>query len=173
MEQEDLPGDATTLIYLAKADGFDIAARCVRGILVPPSVWREAVEAGERRGYPDVARIRVAERAGFLRRIALHDAAEALSATIAGQHRLGLGESEVLALAHETMRAIVDDGRAARVAEALGIRPLSTLFLPVFGRQGGSLGEDEALAYVRRLAVAANARAEAVFVIEQFIRGVR
>ena len=173
MEQEELPADATTLIYLAKADGFDLAARCLRGFVVPPAVWGEAVEAGERRGYPDAARIRVAEAAGFLRRIALPDAVEALSATIAAAHRLGLGESEVLALAHEPRRAIVDDGRAARVAESLGIQPLSTLFLPALGRQAGSLGEDEALAYVRSIAIAANARAEAVFVVERFIRGVR
>jgi predicted nucleic acid-binding protein len=171
MEQEGLPGAASALIYLAKSDGYDEASRCVRGMLVPPSVWREAV-AGESGGYPDVARIRLAEQAGSLRRVGLSDPTEAVAATMASQHGLGLGESEVLALGLESGRAIVDDGRAARVAERLGIEPISTLFLPVFGRRNGSLGESEALAFLQRLAIAANARAETVYVIEQFIRGV-
>lgn len=172
MDREEPPGGASVLIYLAKSHGFDEAARCIGGILVPPSVWREAVEAGESGGYADVARIRQAEEAGFVRRVGLPDATEALAATIAGQHRLGQGENEVLALGQRTGRAIVDDGRAARVAERLGIEPVSTLFLPVLGRRLGSLGEGEALAFLRRIAVVANARAEAVYVIERFIRGV-
>jgi predicted nucleic acid-binding protein len=172
MEQEELPGDASTLIYLAKSDGFGEATRCVGGILVPPSVWREAVDDGERSGYSDVPRITHAEQAGFLRRVGLRDDIEAVAATIASQHRLGLGESEVLALGYRTGRAIVDDGRAARVAERLGIDPVSTLFLPVLGRRTESLTESDALVFLRRLAVAANARAETVYVIEQFIRGV-
>ncbi|MGH3103777.1 MAG: hypothetical protein ACRDN6_06750 [Gaiellaceae bacterium] len=171
MDQEELPGDASTLIYLAKADVFDEAARCVAKILAPPAVWREAVDDGERSGYPDVARIRQAEHDGFVRRVVLADPIASLAATIARQYGLGLGESEVLALGQAIGRAIVDDGRASKVAAALGMQPVSTLFLPVLGRRSGSLDDREALALLRRLAVAAHARAETVYAIEQFIRG--
>jgi len=168
--EEDLPGDASTLIYLAKADAFEAAASCVTTILVPPAVWREAVDAGERLAYTDVPRIRDAEENGWLRRVDLSQDEQSLAATIAAEHRLGLGESEVLAFAQPLGRALVDEGRAARAARALGIVPISTLFLPALGRQSGRLSEAAALALLRKLAIVTGARAEAVFAIEEHLR---
>lgn len=174
MERQELPGDASTLIYLAKADAFREARSCIREILVPPSVWREAVEDAEHLGYPDVPRIREAAEDAFLSLVELDHAERALAGAIATEHRLGVGESEVLALGRESGRALVDDGRAARVASALGIEPVSTLFLPVFGYRGGGLGgEQAAIDLLRRLAIVTGARAETVYEIETFIREVR
>src|SRR5712691_5998002 len=96
--QEELPGDASTLIYLAKADAFGEARRCLERIVVPPAVWREAVEDAEQLAYPDVPRIRRAEDEGFVLRVELDDELQAVAGTIATEHRLGVGESEVLAL---------------------------------------------------------------------------
>ena len=172
MQQKELPGDASTLIYLAKADAFTDARNCVDGILVPPSVWREAVEDAERFSYPDVPRIRQAAEDGFLTRIELDDAAQALAGTIATEHRLGVGESEVLAVAREDGRALLDDGRAARVASALGIIAVSTLFLPVLGRRDGALDRAAAIGFLRRLAIVTGARADTVYEIEKFIEEV-
>ncbi len=113
--------------------------RCIGGIIVPPSVWREAVDDAERLDYPDVPHIRAAAESGFLARVELTDAEQALAGAIATQQRLGVGESEVLALGRQTGRALVDDGRAARVAATLGVVPISTLFLPVLGVRRGEL----------------------------------
>ena len=170
MSQEELPADASTLIYLAKADAFDEAAACVAGILVPPSVWREAVDEGERIGAIEVPRIRDATAARLLQRVDPSAAELALASVLAGQYRLGAGESEVLALGKPIGRAIVDEGRAARVAQSLGIVPVSTLFLPVLGRRAGALDGDEAIGFLRRLAVVMGARAETVFAIEKELR---
>ena len=170
MNREELPGDASTLIYVARADAFEAVSACVPTILVPSGVWREAVTAGEQFGYPDVAAIREAERRGWLRRVELEDRDQVLADTIATQHRLGLGESEVLALGRRTRRAIVDEGRAARAARALGIVPISTLFLPVVGRRAGRLDLASALDLLMRLAVVTGARAAAVFALEQELR---
>jgi predicted nucleic acid-binding protein len=170
MEEDIAPGDSSTLIYLAKADAFGEVANCLAAILVPPAVWREAVEAGERRGAPEVTRIRSAEHAGFLRRIELDANLRQLADTIADEYRLGAGESEVLAVGATLGRGVVDEGRASRVARSLGILPISTLFLPVLGRQRRGLGEREALQLLWRLAVVTGARADVVFVIEQHIR---
>ena len=172
MKSAELPGDASTLIYLAKADAFTDARSCIDGILVPPSVWREAVEDGERFSYPDVPRIRAAAEDGFVSRVELDDAAQALAGTLATEHRLGVGESEVLALGRGGGRALVDDGRAARVASALGVVPASTLFLPVLGCRRGGLGQAAAIDFLRRLAIVTGARAETVFEIERFIEEV-
>jgi predicted nucleic acid-binding protein len=168
--KQELPGDASTLIYLAKADAFEAASFCVSGILVPSAVWREAVDAGERFDYPDVPRIRDAEAAGWLRRIDLGAEEQAVAETIAAEHRLGLGESEVLAVGQRIGRALVDEGRAARAARVLGIVPISTLFLPALGRRSGGLDEAAALALLRKLAIVTGARAEVVFVLEEQLR---
>lgn len=167
---EGTPGDASTLIYLAKADVFELAHSCVSTILVPPSVWREAVDEGERIGALEVQRVRDAADAGSLRLVELSQSEEVLATAIAGTERLGGGESEVLALAARTGRAIVDEGRAARAAEARGITVISTLFLPVVGRRAGHLDVEQALDLLRRLAVVIGPRADVVYAIERHIR---
>jgi predicted nucleic acid-binding protein len=103
-------------------------------------------------------------------RVELTGQEEALAGSLAGDHRLGRGESEVLALGRRLGRAIVDEGRASRVAAALGIRRVSTLFLPVLGAQGRAMTRADAIAFLRRLALATGARAEAVYAIEEFLR---
>lgn len=135
------------------------------------SVWREAVDEGERIGAPEVGRIRAAAERGTLRRVALSPNVETESEAIRASRRLGLGESEVIALGKESGWAIVDEGRASRVARTLGIRTLSTLFLAVMGHRRGQLARDEAVALLRRLAVVANASAEAVLAIERHLGG--
>lgn len=171
MAPREVPGDASTLIYLAKADAFTEASTCIRTILVTPAVWREAVEEGERIGAPEVGRIRAAQERGLLRRVALSPDAEVEAEAIRASHRLGLGESEVIALGRGLGWAIVDEGRASRVARSLGIRTLSTLFLPVMGHRKRELTQQEATELLRRLAVAANASAEAVLAIERHLGG--
>jgi hypothetical protein len=168
----ELPGDASTLIYIAKADGFATVARCVDTILVAPGVWRESVEDAERLGYPDAARIRTAEQAGSLRRVELSDAERSQAAMLASAHRLGLGESEVLAITPAGGYALVDEGRASRVARTLGLRPISSLFLPILGRRGGKLAEEDAMALLRALAIVTGVRADVVFALEKRIRKV-
>jgi predicted nucleic acid-binding protein len=163
----EVPADASTLIYLAKADAFTDVALCVAGLLAPPSVWREAVVDGERIGAIEVPRIREAES---LRRVDLTPAQGALAATLASEQRLGAGESEVLAIGQSAGYAVVDEGRGARVARSLGIVALSTLFLPVLGRRDGGLDQDEALELLHTLSVVTGARAEVVIALERRIR---
>ena len=165
---EEAPADASTLIYIAKADAFVEVAQCVPKLLVPPAVWREAVAEGERAGAAEVPRIRAAQGLGVLERVQLSQADQRLAATIAAENRLGSGESEVLAIGSSIGRAIVDEGRATRVARSLGVVPISTLFLPVVGRRSGRLTASDAMALLRRLAAAvATARADVVQEIEK------
>ena len=170
MKKEAYPADASSLIYIAKADAFEEIMSCIGGICVPPGVWQEAVDAGEEIGATEVPRIRDAEARGFLQRVSLNEDQVALAASIASEHRLGRGESEVLALARPGTRAIVDEGRAARAARSLGIVSVSTLFLPVLGCERGRLDADEAVALLRRLAIPTGATAKAVYAIEDHLR---
>lgn len=166
---EELPADASCLIYLARIDAFRRAAQCVDALVVGPAVWRESVEDGERYGYHDAQRIRDAAETGFVQKVDLAPEVAAFAGDLATTWRLGQGESEALALGRERGRAVVDDGRAARVAVTVGIEPVSTLFLPALGALRG-LDHDEAVQLLRQLAVVMSARAEAVFAVEKFIR---
>lgn len=170
MSSDELPCDASTLIYLAKADAFAEAARCLGPLVVTPAVWREAVEEGERIGAAEVPRIREAERSGILHRVVLDEPEQQLSESIASEQRLGAGESEVLALGTTIGQAVIDEGRASRVAESLGITPISTLFVPLVGHRKRILSHSEALDLLRRLAIVAGARADVVFALEKGLR---
>lgn len=167
MRAEAVPADASTLIYLAKADAFAEIEHCVPVIAVPPAVWREAVVDGERIGAPEVPRIVAAP---VLRQVELTLAEQSIAESIATEHRLGQGESEVLALGLDVGRAIVDEGRASRVATTLGLVPVSTLFLPILGHRAGMLRVAEAIDLLRRLAVVTSASADAVFAIEESLK---
>jgi predicted nucleic acid-binding protein len=169
MDPDELPADASCLIYLAKIDGFALAARCLSALVVAPAVWREAVEDGERLGYADAVNITEAHEAGFLARIELDESSTAFAGQLAATWRLGQGEGETLAIGSRIGRVVVDDGRAARVAHTLGIEPVSTLFLPALGAVR-ELDAASALTFARDLAVVMNARAEALIAVEEFIR---
>lgn len=130
-------------------------------------MWREAVDEGERIAAAEVPRIRTATESGFLVARTLDPREQRDADGIATRYRLGLGESEVLALARASGTAVVDEGRASRVARSLGILTVSTLFLPVLGVRRRSLSAGEAVDFLRRLAVVVGARAEVVFEIEQ------
>lgn len=170
MEQAT-PGDASTLIYIAKADAFEEAVTCVGPIGAPPTVWSESVEAGERIGAPEVTRIRAAAEMSLVRRENLDEEVDDLATSVATEHRLGGGESEVIALATRTGTALLDEGRATRAAAALGISVISTLFLPVVGLRSGRVDEERAVTLLRRLAPGTGATAAVVQTIEQHLRG--
>ena len=168
-QAEDVPSDATTLIYLAKADAFELAPACAMRLIATPAVWREAVEDGEDAGYADASLIRDAEKSGHVLRVALSQSESLAASRIASTHRLGQGESETLAIVTPDGRVLVDDGRATRVALALGYVAISTLFLPLLAVQLGGLETSHAKAVLRRLAQVASARAEAVIELERLI----
>jgi hypothetical protein len=67
MKETGILCDASSLIYLAKADALRGAAGLFGALLAPPSVWRETVDAGEGWGQLDKAKISIglaAEQAG-------------------------------------------------------------------------------------------------------------
>ena len=62
----EIPADASSMIYVAKANAFELLHRVFPRVDVPPAVWREAVIRGEEKGAPEVIRIRQAERRAWL-----------------------------------------------------------------------------------------------------------
>jgi predicted nucleic acid-binding protein len=162
------PADASTLIYLAKANGFDLARTAVEALTVPPAVWEEAVVAGRDRGAPDVVGIEEARDTGFLRLAEWSTTLDRDAAAIRDGYQLGLGESQVIALGSKVGAAVIDEGRASRVAESLGIDVISTLLLPVIAVRRGMDGTVAVMA-LRRMASIVGVRADVLVTLEAAI----
>jgi predicted nucleic acid-binding protein len=152
MRRDGILVDASALIYLAKADAFREAYLSVGAMLIAPAVWQEAVEAGIRRGVADPQTILSAQGAGWLRTIPIPPRVERLARALAERHRIGQGESQVLAIARRETRVVIDDLRASRVAVALGYLPVPTVFLPIIGMRERGLPRQSAAQMLRRLA---------------------
>lgn len=167
-----VPADASALIYLAKADGFELVHRVFPRIDLPPAVWREAVEEG-REKRAEVPRIVRAEEVGWLHRIPLAPAEARAAGELAVTERLGGGESEVIAITPKGRACVIDELRGARVARRRGSHVTPTLTIPVLALERGVATEEEAIALLRAVAIAANALADVVDALERKIREVR
>lgn len=165
MSRRGLLSDASTLIYLAKADALPDAGRIAGALLVSPAAWRESVGTG-RRGHAEAVRIRSARKQGLIQILDLDARAERKAIELRSRHRIGLGESQVLAAARKSSTVLMDDRRAARVARVSGLIPLRTVSLPAFSCRRGLLGASEALALLRRLATVIPVRADVLMRLE-------
>jgi len=166
-----IPADASALIYLAKAEAFALAAKCVGPLEVPPAVWREAAEAWEEIDAEEVGRMRVAEETGSLKRVTLSEKLKMRAGTLAYRHSMGAGEGEVLALATAGSHVMLDEHRATRVARKLGFVPIGTLRTPLIGAAQGHLSGPAAMELFHRLAEVSNARSDLVMRLEDLFRG--
>ncbi|MEO5988656.1 MAG: hypothetical protein ABIU54_06720 [Candidatus Eisenbacteria bacterium] len=170
MQEASIPTDASALIHLAKLDSFETAFRCVGNLRVPPSVWREVVELGDAQGALDVPVVHLAESLGYIQRAALSPDEAAKARAIAIAHRLGAGECEVLAMASHGQRVILDEGRGTRLAQFMGILPVPTLMLPLFGVRNRTLDLSEALEFLWAITLVSGARADLFASMERRLR---
>ena len=166
MRKPGILSDASTLIYLAKADALHDAGALLGALLVPPAAWRETVESGERRGQLDKARIRSARDQGLLHIVELDPAIERRAIEIRRRRRIGFGESQVLATARKGSLVLMDDRRAARVAASMGMSTARTISLPVLCWRRGLMDSSGAVELLRRLTRAVGVRADVLIRLE-------
>lgn len=151
MDEIGTPVDASSLIYLAKASALRVAAGYLGTLLVPPAVWRETVEAGERRGSPDAAAVRIALEHGVVRQLPLVHGERERADRLARAFGIGAGESEVLTLGGEREVVLLDEHKATRAAGHLGILSVRTIVLPGLCVQAGLLDRSGAFALLDEL----------------------
>lgn len=164
------PVDACALIHLAKAEALAVTASAFGALIAPPSVWREAVEAGTQRSDPEVPAILMAEARGWIRRQALDARQRKRAADLADRHGLGAGEAEVLAIGPGHPLVLSDEVRGRRRAESLGIVAIPTLLVPLLCADRDVLDEAAAITLLGALARHCNARFEEVTQVERDIR---
>jgi len=100
--------DADGLIKMNKAGILEMVARHAE-VLLGPEIFREAVEEGKARGYPDAFEIELVSKQFTLKRPHVHPQAD----RILRERELGSGEREALQLyLSEEAEAIVSDDQA-------------------------------------------------------------
>ena len=162
--------DASTVIYLAKADALAETHSFVGDLLVPPVVWEEMVDMVEGRGQLDQEKIRSARDAGWLQLLEFGPAVASRAIEIRERRRIGRGESEVIAAARKGSVVLMDDRRAARVARSMGLNPMRTISLPLLGLRHGLIASSDALELLWRLAKIIGERADVVMRLEADMR---
>jgi predicted nucleic acid-binding protein len=120
--------DASPLIYFARIDAIQLAAKVLGEIQVPPAVFEESVTAGRAGGYADAEVIAEAIAAGWLQQLTLDSESSQIAAELGQLPSLGLGECETIAHAKcQGLRAVLEDRRARRVATDLGVSTLGCI----------------------------------------------
>lgn len=152
METIGTPADASSVIYLAKANGIGPATRCLGPLLITPSVWIEVIEFGERRGATDVDVVHAGLASGFIRRMSLDPKQADRARRIENEFGLGIGESEVLAVADPYRFVLLDERRATRTAHALGLVTVGTISIPAICARAGVLDQSAALDLLESIA---------------------
>jgi len=169
MKSDEVPADASAFIYLAKADAFDPAVFALGRLVAAPAVWREVVVDGRRMGYDDAERVEEAREEGLVTMVDLTNEQHAKARMLRARRPLGSGETETLALGMDGGRALIDDRVAGRVAEQIGVAPISTLLIPLLLVRAGR-GRQEAMSLLERLALVMNVRSETAYRVAELIR---
>jgi predicted nucleic acid-binding protein len=126
--------DSSPLIGLARIGQLDLLRRSGRKILVPPAVWDEVTLQG--RGAPGATEVRQA--AAWLEIQAPDSASVAPLRLVVDR-----GEAEAIALAQgvESSLLLIDDAKARRVAQQLGLRLVGTVGLLRRAKKAGWISE--------------------------------
>lgn len=115
--------DTSPLVHLARIDRFPLLVAFYQHVLIPPAVWREAVEEG--RGRAGEAEVREAVKAGWMD-VRLPQG-EVLVRNL--KKSLDDGEAEAIALAVETNAnlVLIDERQAREEAGRLGLSMAGTI----------------------------------------------
>jgi len=130
--------DASPVIYFAKMNQLNLLAQVVGIVGIPPAVYQEAVEVGQRHGRRDAFRIAKALADRDIARLTLTDQEYHLSQILQTTENLGPGESETIACAlYRNATALLHDKRARRAASSRQVptrQAVDVLFLTLLRR---------------------------------------
>ena len=119
--------DAGPLIHLARINKLDLLHALFKEIHIPNAVKIETVDKGKTQGYVDAIAIEKAASSGWIKVAQAKPNAEKL----AKEANISIGEAEAIILAKqmETTKLLIDDARARRIAQTLGLKPHGTIYV--------------------------------------------
>ena len=114
--------NASPLIYLAKANQLQILREVVFQVFVPQRVYHEVVTEGKRLKEEDAYLVDEAIKEGWI-------SVQTVKELHPVQIPVHPGEREVISLAKELgiLRVLMDDTKARKASELLGLKPTGTL----------------------------------------------
>ncbi|OYR85713.1 DUF3368 domain-containing protein [Halorubrum distributum] len=136
--------DATTLIYLAKADWIGVVEALDEPQVVPEAVYREVVTTGVKRGYDDARRIERTVENGLFDVVAV-ETDDSPVATRPARHP-GLSDADVAVLVCADARdavAVMDESAGRSAAEVEGVETRGTAYLVLAAVKDGQLSKAE------------------------------
>ncbi len=143
--------NSTPLIYLAKLSYLHLLRDLFDEVIAPADVTREVL-SGKTYGYQDAGMAEKGKQDGWLREVELSEAQEAevlqLRRTFSDISKAG-GAAIVVAKG-AGVPVCLDDSRAAKVAELMGVGHLGTLAIILLATQRGLMQKKDA----RRLVLA-------------------
>ncbi|EMA62239.1 hypothetical protein C470_06091 [Halorubrum distributum JCM 13561] len=136
--------DATTLIYLAKADWIGVVEALDEPQVVPEAVYREVVTTGVKRGYDDARRVERTVEDGLVDVVAVETDDSAVATRLA--RHPGLSDADVAVLACADARdavAVMDESAGRSAAEVEGVETRGTAYLVLAAVKDGQLSKAE------------------------------
>ncbi len=134
--------NASPLIHMSRLGKLRFAQTVYSRVFIPVAVRQEAIEAGEKAGFPDVAGLEKLEKDGWLVTTPLSKASLGVADLLS--EGLGRGEAEAIALAVEKKELLFMDDRKGRAAAKLyGVETATTLGLMLEMREKEAMGVSE------------------------------
>lgn len=119
--------NAGPLIHLARINKLNLIHTLFKEIHIPDTVKIETVDKGKTQGYVDAIAIEKAISSGWIKVAQTKPNAEKL----AKETNISKGEAEAILLAKQmnTTKLLMDDARARKIAQTLGLKPHGTIYI--------------------------------------------
>lgn len=119
--------NAGPLIHLARINKLNLINALFKEIYIPETVKTETVDKGKTQGYVDAITIEKAISSGWIKVVKTKPNAEKL----AEETNISNGEAEAILLAKQmnTTKLLIDDARARKIAQSLGLKPHGTIYI--------------------------------------------
>ena len=119
--------NAGPLIHIARINELNLIHNLFKEIYIPEAVKTETVNKGKAKGYTDAITIERAISSGWIKVASTKSNAEKL----AEEANISRGEAEAILLAKEknTTKLLMDDARARKIAQSLGLKPHGTIYI--------------------------------------------
>jgi len=119
--------DAGPLIHLARINKLNLLHILFKEVHIPNAVKTETVDKGKTQGYVDAITIEKAISSGWVKVAQVKSNAE----NLAKEANISIGEAEAIFLAKQmkTTKLLIDDARARKIAQTLGLKPHGTIYV--------------------------------------------
>jgi len=119
--------NAGPLIHLARINKLNLINTLFKEIHIPEAVKTETVDKGKAQGYLDAIAIEKAISSGWIKVAQTKPNAKKL----AEEANISKGEAEAILLAKQmnTISLLLDDARARKIAQSLGLKPHGTIYI--------------------------------------------